>query len=57
MSEASPVCTVNPLAGGGKPGSVGLPLPGTVIDIVSREDPDLILGPGERGEIASPGPR
>ncbi len=57
LSEASPVCTVNPLAGGGKPGSVGLPLPGTVIDIVSREDPDLILGPGERGEICITGPQ
>jgi acyl-CoA synthetase (AMP-forming)/AMP-acid ligase II/esterase/lipase len=57
LSEASPVCTVNPVASGGKPGSVGLPLPGTVIEIVSREDPDLILGPGERGEICITGPQ
>jgi acyl-CoA synthetase (AMP-forming)/AMP-acid ligase II/esterase/lipase len=57
LSEASPVCTVNPVAGGGKPGSVGLPLPGTIIEIVSREDPDRILGAGERGEICITGPQ
>jgi long-chain acyl-CoA synthetase len=57
LSEASPVCTVNPVTGGGKPGSVGLPLPGTVIEIVSREDPDRVLGPGERGEICITGPQ
>lgn len=57
LSEASPVCTVNPLSSGGKPGSVGLPLPGTVITIVSLEDPERILGPGERGEICVSGPQ
>jgi long-chain acyl-CoA synthetase len=57
LSEASPVCTVNPLTDGGKPGSVGLPLPGTVIEIVSREKPDQILGAGERGEICITGPQ
>jgi acyl-CoA synthetase (AMP-forming)/AMP-acid ligase II/esterase/lipase len=57
LSETSPVCTVNPLSGGGKPGSVGLPLPGTVITIVSLEDPDRILEPGERGEICVSGPQ
>jgi len=56
LSEASPVCTVGPL-GGGKPGSVGLPLPGTVIDIVSLEDPDRRLGIGERGEVCITGPQ
>ena len=56
LSEASPVCTVNPL-GGGKPGSVGLPLPGTVIEIVALDDPDKLLGPGEHGEICVSGPQ
>ncbi|MGQ0486242.1 MAG: AMP-binding protein [Hyphomicrobiales bacterium] len=56
LSEAGPVCTVNPLDGG-KPGSVGLPLPGTVIEIVSLEDPQKLLGPGERGEICVTGPQ
>ena len=56
LSEAGPVCTVNPLTGA-KPGSVGLPLPGTVIEIVSLEDPGRTLGIGERGEICVTGPQ
>ncbi len=56
LSEAAPVCTVNPLDGG-KPGSVGLPLPGTVIEIVSLEDPQKLVGPGEPGEICVAGPQ
>lgn len=56
LSEASPVCTVNPLDGG-KPGSAGLPLPGTVIEIVGLDTPDKLLGPGERGEICVRGPQ
>jgi len=50
------VCTINPLSGG-KPGSVGLPLPGTVIEIVALDDPDRVLGPNERGEICISGPQ
>ncbi len=56
LSEAAPVCTVNPLAGG-KPGSVGLPLPGTVIEIVALDDPQKLLGPGQPGEICVSGPQ
>ncbi len=56
LSEASPVCTVNPLSGG-KPGSAGLPLPGTVIEIVALDNPDRLLGTGERGEICISGPQ
>ncbi len=56
LSEAGPVCTVNPLDGG-KPGSVGLPLPGTVIEIVALDDPQQLLGPGEPGEICVTGPQ
>jgi long-chain acyl-CoA synthetase len=56
LSEASPVCTINPLTGG-KTGSVGLPLPGTVIDIVSLENPTRLVAMGERGEICVRGPQ
>lgn len=56
LSEASPVCTINPLDGG-KAGSVGLPLPGTLIEIVSMENPDRLLGLNERGEICVSGPQ
>ena len=56
LSEASPVCTVNPLSGG-KAGSAGLPLPATVIEIAALDNPGRILGPGERGEICVSGPQ
>ena len=57
LSETGPVCTVNPLEGGGKPGSVGLPLPATVIEIVSVDEPDRMLAPGEKGEVCITGPQ
>jgi long-chain acyl-CoA synthetase len=57
LTEASPVATSNPLTGTGKPGSVGLPLPGTTIEIVSLDDPSRVLPPGERGEICIRGPQ
>ncbi len=56
LSEAGPVCTINPLSGG-KAGSVGLPLPRTLIEIVSIENPDRLLNINERGEICVSGPQ
>jgi long-chain acyl-CoA synthetase len=57
LSETAPVCTVNPLVGGRKDGSVGLPLPGTVIEIVSLDDPNIRMPVGENGEICVSGPQ
>ena len=57
LSETSPVVTINPLTGDGKAGSVGLPLPGTVVTIVSTDNPDKVLAIGERGEICITGPQ
>ena len=57
LSEAGPVCAVNPLHGVNKLGSVGPPLPATVIEIVSLDEPDRVLPPGERGEICITGPQ
>ncbi len=57
LSETSPVCTVNPLAGVNKVGSVGLPLPGTVIEIVALDEPERLLPPGEKGEVCVRGPQ
>ncbi|PWC54322.1 long-chain fatty acid--CoA ligase [Azospirillum sp. TSO22-1] len=57
LSESSPVATGNPLRGVNKPGSIGLPIPGTVIEIVSLEEPRRVLPPGEKGEVCIRGPQ
>ena len=57
LSEASPVVCCNPLDGTGKPGSIGLPLPGTTIEIRDPEDPARCLPAGEKGEICVSGPQ
>ena len=57
LSESSPVATGNPLTGVNKPGSIGLPLPGTVIEIVSLDEPRRVLPLGEKGEVCIRGPQ
>jgi len=56
LSETSPVACTNPTVGVNKPGSVGLPMPGTIIEIRSLED-DRVLAVGEKGEICVRGPQ
>ncbi|MGI9500126.1 MAG: long-chain-fatty-acid--CoA ligase [Geminicoccaceae bacterium] len=56
LTEAGPVCTINPFHNR-RPGSVGLPLPGTLIEITSLDDPDHRLSIGQRGEICVSGPQ
>ncbi len=57
LSEASPVVTCNPIGGPLKPGSIGLPLPGTIITLRDPADPMREVAPGERGEICVLGPQ
>ena len=57
LTEAGPVCTINPLTGLNKPGSCGLPLPGTIIEIVSLKNPRKVVPLGETGEICVRGPQ
>lgn len=57
LTESSPVATCNPLEGTNKAGSIGLPLPGTRIEIVSLEDRKTVLPMGERGEVCIIGPQ
>jgi long-chain acyl-CoA synthetase len=40
LTETSPVTHVNPLKGVNKPGSIGLPLPSTIVEIMDPNDPD-----------------
>lgn len=57
LSEAAPVCTINPFNGVNKPGSIGMPVPCTIVEITSLDDPDRLLPPGKRGEICIRGPQ
>ncbi len=56
LTEASPIVTCNP-AGRNKNGSIGLPLPQTIVEILSREDGKTILPTGELGEVCVRGPQ
>src|SRR3990172_3527831 len=57
LTETSPVATFNPAKGKIKNGSVGMPIPGTVVEIISREDGASVLPAGEKGEVCISGPQ
>lgn len=56
LSETSPVVSFT-LQGQEKLGSVGPAAPGTVIEIRSPDNPEILLPQGERGEICVRGPQ
>jgi long-chain acyl-CoA synthetase len=57
LSEASPVVTCNPPDGPVKAGSIGQPLPGTIVSLRDLADPAEEVAPGEKGEICVRGPQ
>ena len=57
LTEAAPVVCVNPLKGQLMDGTIGLPLPGTVVEIIDREDGKTPVANGERGELCARGPQ
>lgn len=57
LSEASPVLTCNPIHGLVVPGSIGPPLPNTVISLRDLDDPTREVAQGERGELCATGPQ
>jgi long-chain acyl-CoA synthetase len=57
LSEAGPVCTINPFTGAYRPDSIGLPIPGTTVKIASLKHPDKLVPLGEHGEICVAGPQ
>lgn len=57
LTEAGPVVTGNPLSAERRPGSVGLPLPGTVVEILGLDEPRRRLPPGVPGEVCVRGPQ
>ncbi|MBA4422216.1 MAG: long-chain fatty acid--CoA ligase [Syntrophus sp. (in: bacteria)] len=57
LAEIGPMGTATPWSGPEKPGSVGLPLPGTDLRIVDAETGTRVLPAGEAGEICFKGPQ
>jgi long-chain acyl-CoA synthetase len=57
LSEASPAVTCNPPDGRVKAGSIGQPLPGTVVSLRDLADPATEVPLGEKGEICVKGPQ
>ena len=58
LSEGASVVTCNPVEGPAPPpGSIGLPLPGTIVSLRSLADPSIPVAPGERGELCVKGPQ
>ncbi len=55
LTETSPVATVNPIDGSGIDGSIGLPVPSTIVKIVKEDGTDA--GLNEEGEIYVQGPQ
>jgi long-chain acyl-CoA synthetase len=52
-----PVIACNPIGSPGKQGSIGLPLPGTSVEVISLDDRRTALGPGQSGELCVRGPQ
>ena len=57
LSEASPVVLANPLNANARPGTVGIPLPGTEARIVDEDDPGREQPAGTAGELIVRGPQ
>ena len=57
LSETSPVVSTNPLDQPGKPGSVGVLMVDTEVQIRDVDDTQKVLAPGQKGEICVRGPQ
>jgi len=57
LSEASPVLTCNPIEGRVIAGSIGPPIPQTIVSLRDLDDPTREVPHGERGELCAKGPQ
>lgn len=57
LSEAPTATHCNPVLGINKTGSIGMPLPDVDCKIISLDDGETELGPGESGELVIHGPQ
>jgi long-chain acyl-CoA synthetase len=56
LTESSPVVCANPVSGVNKPASIGMPFPGTIIELRNPETGAPVPN-GERGELCVKGPQ
>ncbi len=56
LSEAPTATHCNPMSGENRIGSIGLPLPDVEARIISLDDEETVLSPGEIGELVIKGP-
>lgn len=56
LTESSPVLCCNPRAGVNKAGSIGLPFPQTIVELIDHKTGKHV-GVGERGELCARGPQ
>jgi long-chain acyl-CoA synthetase len=57
LSETSPVACCNPPLGVSKAGSIGIPAPQTIVEIISMEDRVTPVPQGQAGELCIRGPQ
>jgi long-chain acyl-CoA synthetase len=57
LTESSGVISSNPYEAENKLGSIGQPIPGTMVKLVDKEDPTKPAAPGEPGELLCAGPQ
>jgi long-chain acyl-CoA synthetase len=57
LTESSGVISCNPYEGENKLGSIGQPIPGTMVKLVDKEDPTKAAKAGEPGELLCSGPQ
>ena len=57
LTETSPVTHANPITGGAREGSIGLPIPDTDCKLVDVDDPSKMAEPGAEGELCIAGPQ
>ena len=56
MTELAGAASANPVVGPNKPGTIGIAYPGNSMRVVDLDDPNVVLGPGQRGELMFHGP-
>lgn len=57
LTETAPIVCVNPIEGENKAGSIGLPMPQTIVELIDAETGEIVTKPGERGELCVRGPQ